>query len=422
MATLKFRHGIVRTQNNHSNQPNFLQKSGGGAFVDLVVSPDPTIFTIAHYDEDYLLTENASVPHAWGPFVGGADYWLYWDVDFLTAEITRGYTLVQPIDDPNKPSNPVIDQHWFDMNNKIMKVWNGSSWTEKLRVFACKYQQGSTIVYQPLGSQVGLNGITVYAGSILFDNEHKPIKKFRRDRKGMFITTESPLSSQFSRISSYIIETVVNQGTATENMGIYQPVTWTSYGKLSLARNTLPHFPAIGISSEPMDVGETKAFINKGFVQYDLWEWDEPPGTPLYVSSNGQLTLIPPQTFSIQHMGHIVDHNTIFVDPKQIILLNGFGNLTPIHLDKATGRLITRDVGLSGVNYSPCFGYKHIQAIPSVEWVIDHNGDTNNVLVKIYDEFNMEILPDSINIINENQITVNFLTPQIGTAIIVLFV
>lgn len=422
MATLKFRHGIVRTQNNHSNQPNFLQKSGGGAYIDLVVSPDPTIFTIAHYDEDYLLTENASVPHAWGPFVGGTDYWLYWDLDFLTGEITRGYTLVEPIDDPVKPTNPVVDQHWFDMNAKIMKVWNGATWVEHLRVFACKYQQGATIVYQPLGSQVGLNGIVVYAGSILFDNEHKPIKKFRRDRKGMFITTESPLSSQFSRISSYVIETVINQGTATENMGIYQPVTWTSYGKLSLARNTIPQFPAIGISSEPMDVGETKSFINKGFVQYDLWEWDELPGTPLYVSSDGQLTLTPPQTFSIQHMGHIVDHNTIFVDPKQIIVINGLGNLTQLHMDKATGRLITRDTALGVGNNSPCFGYRFDQTIALTEWVINHNGNTNNVIARIYDGNGIELYPDEIEIINDDQIKVRFLTPQLGTAILVLFV
>ncbi len=417
MARLNFRQGIVRRQNDSSNNPIFLQKSGGGVYIDLVVSPEPTIFTIAHYDEDYLITENQTVPHAWGPFSSGVDYWLYWDIDQLTGEITRGFTLVSPVDEPVAPTSPVVDQHWYDMSNKTMKVWNGHSWIEYIRLFACKYQQGSTIIPQPIGSQAGFNNVPTDAGAILFDNEQKPLKKFRRDRRGTFITTESALSSQSSRISNFRMENLINTGKAIENIAIYQPVAWHSYGNLVLARNNVPQFPAIGVSSEDMYIGEVRTYITKGYIQHDLWEFSNPVGTPLFVSSDGQLTTAVPNSISMQYMGYIVDKNTIFIDPGNIILLNGIGNLSALHVDKNSGKLVTKDV----VGTTNVVGISYEVDTASDEWVIEHEIDTRQMVVQVFDENDLWLLPDEVEIIDNDTVKITFATPQIGKAHIILF-
>jgi hypothetical protein len=322
MARFTFRHGIARRQEDGLGNPTFLQKTSAGAYIDLIVSPDPTIFLIAHYDTDYLLIENNTVPHAWGPFTAGVDYWLYWDVDFETGALTRGYTLREPIDQPRAPTSPLPDQHWFDTQNKVMKVWSGNRWVDYLRVFACKYQQGSIIVHSGIGSQVGMNNVPTNAGAILFDPEDKPVQKFKKDRRGQFITTETPLFSQFIRLANFRIEASIFHAKADENIPAHFAVAYTDYNKIKLARNDVPQFPAVGIAAEDMERDEVRAFIASGFVQDDvLWNWSNySAGTPLFVGLTGELTPNPPQQWSIQRVGIVVDPKTVYVDVKQIIL------------------------------------------------------------------------------------------------------
>ena len=71
MAQLTFRQGIVRYQTDTANNPTILKKNG--AYIDLIVSPDPTVLTFAHFAVDYLFDELLSVSQAWGPFSGGTD-------------------------------------------------------------------------------------------------------------------------------------------------------------------------------------------------------------------------------------------------------------------------------------------------------------------------------------------------------------
>ena len=103
MAKFDFRQGIARRQEDSSGNPNNLHQSNGGSYIDLIVSPDPTTFLIAHYDANYLVTENVTVTQAWGPFTSGTDYWLFWDVDFRTGELTRQFTTLEPYVGPTPP-------------------------------------------------------------------------------------------------------------------------------------------------------------------------------------------------------------------------------------------------------------------------------------------------------------------------------
>jgi hypothetical protein len=317
MAKFLFRHGVVRHQTDTIGNPTHLIQSG--QYVNLIVSPDPTVFLIAHLTADYSVIENKTVTQAWGPFTGsGVDY-LYWDVDLLTGELTRDTTTVLPIVAGIAPVSPLVDQHWFDTSRTVMNVWTGSRWIIKLRVFAAILTNSSILTPEPIGSQVGLP-IAINAGQILFDDEGKPVQKWTRNRDGMFLTSETPMSSQFSRLANFRVEAAIIQAKAEETIPINYVVAYTGPNEVSLARNTAPEFPAIGISSEGMVAEEVRSFITKGYVQnFNDWNWLEPPGTPIFVGVSGELTTSPPQSGSIQRIAVVVDPVTIFVNTQDIM-------------------------------------------------------------------------------------------------------
>lgn len=352
MARFNFRQGIARRQEDGVGNPTFLLPTNGGSYIDLIVSPDPTVFLVAHFDVDYLVSEDSSVVKAWGPFTGPGitpgitDFWLYWDVDFTTGELTRGFTILEPVFASTFPGTPTPDQHWFDKSVNVMKVWSGSGWVEKVRVFAAQYVNGATLVHYPLGSQVGLNNINVFAGAILFDPDGNPIQKFQRNRRGQFITTETDMNSQFTRIANFRVEAAVVQGEAQENIPIHHAITYSSFNKLGLARNTVPSKPAIGLSLEEMVTGEVRSYLTKGFITNDI-DFDFtgfPAGTPLFVGPTGSLITNPPTSVSIQQIAIVVNVNTIFVDVKQLINLTTTGNIVPIHIDRDTGILYADEI------------------------------------------------------------------------------
>ena len=321
MARYNFRQGMARRQTDIANNPTFLQKTG--QFVTLIVSPDPTIFIIAHQDTDYALIENVTVTNAWGPFTDSTSAWLYWDVDLVTGLLSHQFTRLAPITSATAPSSPLVDQHWFDTANTVMKVYSGTRWIEQVRLFAAEFQNSAIIIPYPLGTQAGLAAppIGVFAGSIMFDDELKPVQKWTRRRDGEFLTTETPLSGQFARLSNFRVEAAIKQAEAGENVAMHQAVAYTGHNIVSLARNTDPAFPAIGIASEDMITGETRSFLTKGYVQNFVdWNWTEDAGTLIFVGETGQLTTTPPQFNSIQQIAIVVDPQTIYVDTQQIIL------------------------------------------------------------------------------------------------------
>lgn len=317
---IQFRHGIVRQQlTDLTRQPNFLQLSSDGQTVRVYCSPDPTIITIAHTTTDYLFEESVTID-AWnGPFPPSKTMYLYWDIDILSGERTFGKTEYNPITASSTPSSPHPDQHWFDLKNMVMKVWNGSTWTEKLRVFAGHVANGGLLIQYPTGTQVGVND-TAYAGSLLFDDEGKPIKKYDRFNRGKFITTETPMSSQFPRIANFRLEPGMNEGKAVEHVPKWHAVCLKGPNELGLASYEDVNRPAIGIALEDMYTSEVRGFHTKGFLTDPNWNWTVPPGSPLFVGVTGELTASPPQYFSIQTVGTVVSKHQIYIDIQPQIL------------------------------------------------------------------------------------------------------
>jgi len=469
LARFNFEHGIARRQQDSGGNPNNLQPSNGGSYVDLIVSPDPTIFLISHYNENYMQSENAGIAKAWGPFVSGTDYWLFWDINFLDGELTRQFTTVEPIYGNTAPTSPDIDQHWFDTSEKVMKVWSGGTWVEKLRLFAAKYQGGATLIYYPLESQAGLNNKKINAGKILFDPDGKPLQKFQRNRKGQFITTETPLNSQFNRIANFRVEAAIVQGEAQEYVPIHHAVALSDFDELVLARSSNPSIPAIGIATEDMFPGEVRSYITKGFVTDEVnWNWSNYPAhTKLFVGANGELIPAPEALATTQQqIGYIVNRTTVFVEVgEQVLLEPPTGNEVGMLVDRDSGRRIGRKIpftlddlrdvealnpqdgdvivwdatqskwvldsdccdGTGGtvtppVGFSRVWGYTHEEALPENMWIITHNLGTDRVMTEVKDISGTTISPNSVTIIDINTVLIDFNTPQDGKAHLLLMV
>jgi hypothetical protein len=322
---LPFRQGIVRYQTDNNlptPAPAFLQQSSGGSTLDLIIAPDPTIITFAHgNDHDYLFEETLSVIQAWtGPFISGTDYWVYWDIDVLTAARTFGHTTIQPVSSNQMPSAPVENMHWFDKTNNLMKVYTNGFFVETLRVFAAKYASGTVIQYYQLGSQVGLN-VQSTPGTILFDESGDPIRQGKNRRVGRFVHTETNFSTHASSGSVVKLEASVEMAQAVVNIAAYQTVSYYAHQQVGYGSSTDTARTIIGITQEALFVGEVGTFITKGYITNPFWNWTQPAGTYLYSDPTGQITTDVPQIGAFQRIGQITSPTAILVDigPKYII-------------------------------------------------------------------------------------------------------
>lgn len=317
-----FRQGIVRHQVDTNSNPAFLQKVSGGQFVSLIISPTPAVICFAAGNIDYLFEETNTVPNAWGPFTTPSDVWLYWDIDLATGTRTFGHTSVLPITASTTPLAPIDDQHWFNPSTAKMSVWNSNRWVEKIRCFAAKYDNSSVILPMPAGSQAGLN-IPVNAGFILFDDDEKPIRKWKRDNTGQFLTTETPIITHASRVANVVLEGATKTCKAVANIPQWSVVAFSGLDEIILASHIDQTRPAAGISKWNMNVGDIGNITTGGYITNNNWNWSVPASTPLFVGTAGQIVTEVPQIGSIQRVGMVVDSDTIFVDiGMQIILIH----------------------------------------------------------------------------------------------------
>lgn len=427
MAKYNFRQGMARRQQDGNGNPTFLIVSGN--HVDLVVNPDPTIMLFAHRDENYMMSETQSVGDAWGPFTQPVTSWLYWDIDFQTGVLSRGFTQLRPVTNATAPSNPTTDQHWFDSASTTMKRWNGGAWKEVIRVFAAELQNGATLKHYALGSQVAIGGLGQehFAGTILHEPGGKPLQVWERDRNGVFLTTETPLSAQLIPGANFRVEAGIHSAKAVESIPIHYCVALNddAAGEIKLASSANTDEPAVGIAAEDMTSDEVRSYITQGFVVNEQWSWSDDPGTKLYVGTTGVLTTTIPIMTSIQVMGHVVSPTEVYINPQPLQVFNRgsyqSGNYVPRYIDKVTGEEVIWDrLSIPGVIAAT--GFIHVQATPQTTWTIDHNAATWNPAVQVRDLNNVVIEPDAIRTVSPNSIEVDFYQAQTGTAIVTLLV
>lgn len=312
---ISFRQGIVRYQSDVAGNPTFLRRTfqSGNTFVDLIVSPNPTLVAFADGTEDYLFEERETIPQAWGPFSDNQDYWLYWDIDLQTAVRTFGATTLEPITSSREPFRPQQDQHFFDLRDFTQKVFIGRRFTRRIRVFAAKLENGRVLKPFGLGTQVNINS-PVRAGFILFDNDDDPVQKAGQFNRGKFLTTDSPLATQFTGAANFRLESLVITARSAQNLPAYTCVRLVDSQTIAAAAPAFFNTPAIGVLNQEATIGSINRIVTSGTLVDENFNFNLTPGTPLFVGSNGLITPTPSQQFSIQQIGRIIGPKTILIE------------------------------------------------------------------------------------------------------------
>lgn len=98
-------------------------------------------------------------------------------------------------------------------------------------------------------------------------------------------------------------------------------------------------------------------------------------------------------------------------------------NYIPLQIDRDTGVIVAKPgPGIRPpVGFYLTYGYVHLAQMASQEWIIEHNGNTSNVTTQIFDQNGFELIPDELEIVDDDTVTVRFASPQAGKALLVLF-
>jgi hypothetical protein len=295
---LNFQQGIVTYPSTGPTQ-SFLAKTG--VFVSLQTVNGDTVVNFAHGSSNYLFTEAADVTNAWGPIPVSTDAWLFWDIDTQTGVRTFGFTLLQPQFGTSFPVSPDQGQHFFDTDEKRMYLFDQGSWRNVIRVFAAMVNNstftplGTGLGAKPFaGTQVGLSGPTISSGHILFDEVQEPIRR----SNGEFFTTDSDIFTASAPASSIRIEASVLTATAEQNLGAYQVVYFSQFGKISLATYDDLQEEAIGILLEMLSINQTGTVIVQGVVTNDGWDWAT-VGAPLWIDGSGEFVDVDPHVSDV---------------------------------------------------------------------------------------------------------------------------
>lgn len=313
---LTFRQGVARYQTDVYATPTFLQKSG--QYIDLIVSPDPTIVIFAHKGATYVVEEAKTVHNAWGPFTDSTTKYLYWDINLLDASLTRGVTSLPQIVGGIAPSSPAVDQHWFDTTSNQMKVWNGNKWLDKVRVFAATYSSSAIIQPFPLGTQAGLTG-DFEAGNLVLDAYNKPL----RQSDGTFVTSVTLLSVINAATIRVKFETEIYSGMADEYIPKFSFVQVNPNRRIRLARSDEWKSRIAGLVVEDLYQSEVGYVETDGLVRYEQWNFtNDQVGRPVFCGPTGEVTLTPPFEGVSQIAGYVYDKDAIYLNIQPAVILD----------------------------------------------------------------------------------------------------
>lgn len=311
---IHFRQGIIALQ----ELPRFITLTVDGN-VNFNADVTPTLFTIAHGEKNYLLIEKTTVLDAWIINPNVFLNWLYIDIDIVSSIRTFGTTTIKPTYGTVYPTSPSDDAHFFDTKTNKMMVWDGGQWKTIIRIFAGKLSNG---VLNPEGiySQVNVYG-KFETSEIILNSQQRVIKNYDNIGEFQFITEDDARHDDmvgliYSGVDAYY-------GVASEPIPKHHCVKWGASNTLELASPSDSQNASFGISEKQLSVGELGRIITDGFIENRLdWVWANPPNTSLFVGENGVLSVLVSPTVSSQKIGHIVNHNTIFLKFQEHILID----------------------------------------------------------------------------------------------------
>jgi hypothetical protein len=315
----QFRQGLVAYQENGSNLPNFLKYVNSN--VTLNIAPTPTVVTFAHRNANYLIVFDVEQNSTWAPLEGHISY-LYWDIDLLSAVVTAGVTDTTPTFGGTRPESPVNNQHWFDVENAVMLVWDASrnTWRERIRVFAGEISQSGVITHYQRGSQVGINTETL-SGFILLDSTLKPTRLVT----GEMLTSNTEVRLKTTSATSGVAAKPVNQyvfARAASAIPKFRAVKVVSTDTIALAS---PSDTVVGISLNDAPLGNMVQVACVGELVNDQWSWGQ-PGQIVWLGDDGSLVTTP--SAGVVKLGVVKSSTTVIL---------GIDNLLGVVTEGGTG-------------------------------------------------------------------------------------
>jgi PKD repeat protein len=313
---LNFSQGIIRHQTDVNGNPTFLQRSG--QFVNLIVSPNPTVLAIMHRGTTYIVEELKTVLNAWGPIL--TPQYLYWDVNLLTGVLTRGMTAFPPVYASSEPTSPELNQHWFDTDQKTFFVWTNQGWTEKVRVFAGYATPGATpLKPQRAGfSQAGQIG-NFDGGNIVLDSFGMPL----RESNGCFVTTVTQLNVVNLGTVTTQLEGFVQAIQAIEEIPKFHLVSLKNGRRAVLARSDDHNTRIAGIVVEDLYEGNVGKLFCSGLIRSPEFNWPvDQINRPLFCNTTGKITLTAPTQGVLQQIGFVYDVDAVFISIHQVVVLD----------------------------------------------------------------------------------------------------
>lgn len=294
---VSFRQGII------DYQPNFLNWVNPTS-ISITTTNKPVYVTFAHWSADYLHVEpvRQSPFTAWTglPISTHPNFWIYWDIDIVTAQISYGWTVHEPVVANTNPftTTPQENQHWFDTSINVMKVWNGTRWLHKIRVFAARIENSSIIFPYSVGTQIGNNN-SCNAGRIIRNAFGKPIRK---DGK-VFLTTEDSFFVDGFNYPVRRFETDILYGKSAGSIPKFSVVKLQGFDQFAIANYEDTDDYILGMALSDAPLYSLCTITLQGVIENPDWNWSV-PNAKLWVDRNGELTTTDPGILDVDRGSH----------------------------------------------------------------------------------------------------------------------
>jgi hypothetical protein len=171
------------------------------------------------------------------------------------------------------------------------------------------------------GTQANINGN--YTTSVIdFTTAKEPIIIELDNGNFVFVTeNKNPINDVGPR-SNVRIQRLDNSIASGEIIAKNVAVVIGDNGLLTKASPSLISKEVFGITSANISSGQRHNVITNGFIEdKENFNFVEPPLTPLYIDTMGNLTATIPTTDSIQRVGHVVSTDVVFIDIRPQILI-----------------------------------------------------------------------------------------------------
>ena len=251
-------------------------------------------------------------------------FWIYalLDEDF---RVTLKKTYVDPF--PNLfgsefPVYPKPGKLFFNRALSRMFVWNGLNWIEHDAIVIGKFEaDGSCSNLYSRQSQGGFK-----SGAFLAERPEIvkgfPVRVFESSGYS-FLTREEAAKLAFSNISNVRLDTLLHRSVAQKNLPKFTAVIRYEDGTISNA-SIESIAEAVAVTVHNCEEGKECLILEKGHLYDRTKQWPFSHNSRLYYNQSGLVTTLAPplnNSKAVQEIGHVVDIYTIYIDPREKIIL-----------------------------------------------------------------------------------------------------